>query len=125
MGLVGLAERQRVVPDGDRGGRWDNQIPHRMALRRLEDVKGTDNVALDIGFGRLERVAYPRLTGEMNDRLGRKSIDRGIESLTILKHRLDGAKAGILKQILVPATLELRIVIIGHAVIAADIEPFV
>src|SRR3546814_850593 len=96
-----------------------------MAPRGFEDMKAADQIALDIGSGLVDRIADPRLAGEVDDDVGRERVDRPVERLAILEHRLDRAEAGVLEEILVPPALEQRVVIIGHAVIADDVEPFV
>src|SRR3546814_4724962 len=61
----------------------------------------------------------------MHDDLGRKRIDRPIEGRAILQHRLDRPKTGVLEEILVAPALELGVVIVGHPIVADDLEAFV
>src|SRR3546814_12967503 len=96
-----------------------------MAPRGFEDMKAADQIALDIGSGLVDRIADPRLAGEVDDDVGREPVDRPVERLAILEHRLDRAEAGVLEEVLVPAALEQRGVIIGHAALTAHLATLV
>src|SRR3546814_20660674 len=96
-----------------------------MAPRGFEDMKAADQIALDIGSGLVDRIADPRLAGEVDDDVGRERADRPVERLEILENRLDRAEAGGLEDILVPPALGRRSGLLGNAVLVDAAGPLV
>ena len=92
--------------------------------RSLHDVEGADHVRVEIGARILQAVAHARLRGEVDDGVGGKGVDRGVQSFAVLQHRLDRREARFLGQDGMASLFDADIVIVGHAVIAADGEPF-
>src|SRR5208282_784390 len=93
--------------------------------RRLDNVKGTDHIAVNVAAWILEAEAHARLSGEMNDRFGRKFFYRRPKLCVIFEHRLGQRVRTVVSQQLVTPALESDVVIVGHAVIAAYAKSFV
>ena len=85
-------------------------------------IEGADNVRREIGVRVFERIAHARLRGEMDDRIGLEGIDHLVDPLAILEHRLGRLERLVLQQDLMTATLQIDVVIVGHAVETGDLE---
>jgi len=91
---------------------------------RFHNIEGSDNIRRQIGVRIFERIAHAGLRREMDDRVGLEGIDDFVDPLAILKHRLGRLERLALKQDLVTATLQIDVIIVGHAVETGDLKPF-
>ena len=89
VGLVGLDKGQLFIGAIDRSCGRHHQVRDFDAARGLHDIEGSDDVGLDIGARIFKAVAHACLRGEMDDDLGITGVNRSVEGLLILEHRLD------------------------------------
>jgi len=86
----------------------------------LHDVKCPDNIGVEIGTRIVDAVADPGLSRQVDDRVWLKRRDGSVKLLLILKHTLGRRKTLMLVEHRVAAFFQADIIIVGHAIIAAD-----
>src|ERR1700730_6177402 len=115
---VGLAKRDLRVGPIDRGCRSHQRVRRRRTAHQFQEIKCSDEIGVEIGTRIIEAVAHSRLRGEMIDRIESGAINAGKRG-AILEHGRMAGEARPLQQYLMPAQLEVAVVI-GRKPIEAD-----
>lgn len=65
--VVAFGERELGIGAVHRAGGGKDEVPHPAVAAALEHVGEADEVGIDVGIGVLDRVAHPRLGGQVKD----------------------------------------------------------
>ena len=84
----------------------------------LEHVHETDDVAVDVGVGVLQRVAHAGLRGQVDDALGRELAERGVQRRAILQRRPHEPEAGVRQQPVQPRLFQPGVVVAVEVVVS-------
>ncbi|MPL96396.1 hypothetical protein SDC9_42574 [bioreactor metagenome] len=116
IGLHHLAIGHLGVRAIGRGGGSEQHMRRREGPRRLEDLEGADDVALEIGARVLDRVAHARLRGQMHHHVGAVLVEEAQHQAGGLDAVIDHREARVLAQHRLPAFLQRDVVIIRQVV---------
>ena len=82
----------------------------------FENVQETDDIAIDVGVGILERMAHTRLSRQMYDPIGRFALEHVVDSCPVGNVDLDEAEAVALSQPRQSRLLQGNVVVVVEVV---------
>lgn len=98
---------------------------HVQPARGFHYIERADHIGIKIGARVFKAVPDPGLCSEVDNHIGSEFIRDTIEQRLIFNHAFSGCEVRVLQQHLVATLLEGDIVVVGHPVIPANMDPFI